>query len=201
MRLHTGRSEAPRSPDDLPDHPPLSPGHGRIPQVLNSIPLRISPKTALGSPIRHNRSDYIRISTRRVPILLTLLVSACTTAAPPAPVALREDAAETTAAADWDDADAAVYGGLQASDVAVSRVVEVSPARREYHLRAMSGEDGLLVIERTPDSTATAAEASRLTLHCTIGRLGDAELERQVVELVLERLHALAGREFAPFPD
>jgi hypothetical protein len=141
------------------------------------------------------------MSTRLVPILMALLVSACTTAAPPAPVALREDAAATTAAADWDDADAAVYGGLQASDVAVSRVVEVSPTRREYHLRAMSGEDGLLVIERTQASPTNATDPTELTMHCSIGRLGNPDLERHIVKLVGERLRALAGREFAPPRD
>lgn len=110
-------------------------------------------------------------------------------------MALRADAADASVRADWDDADAAVYGGLSRLVVAVTRIVPVSPDQRQYQLRCMSGEDGLLVIDRpagAPD------DPLQLRVRCSIGRLGDPELERAVVEGVTRRLHELCGVEYAP---
>jgi hypothetical protein len=61
----------------------------------------------------------------------------------------------------------------------------------------MSGEDGMLVIER-PNPTAPDPNPESMALRCSIGRVGDADLERRVVEAVSKRLGELRGREFAP---
>jgi hypothetical protein len=96
---------------------------------------------------------------------------------------------------DWNDADAAVYGGIEPLGVAVAEVVSISPTRRAYRLKAMNGEKGVLTFERVGDA---GADASPLTLRCSMGHLGHPDLERQIVDSVTRRLEQLRGREFAP---
>lgn len=108
---------------------------------------------------------------------------------------LRPDALAESVRADWDDADAAVHGGLPPTGVTVTEVVPISSTSRQYRLRCMSGEDGALTIDRP---AAGAGQDAEIRVRCSIGRLGDPKLEKAVVESVTRRLHELRGVEYAP---
>lgn len=91
---------------------------------------------------------------------------------------------------DWDDTDASVSVGVEAIEAALTSVHQPAPGRREYRLKRVNGEVGLLVIER--------GEGDVLNLTASIGPLGDPERERKLVQAVRRRLDQLHGVEFAP---
>lgn len=168
---------------------------GRIPCCQNSIQTAAAPKRDTPTQESHNRSDYIRIFGPAVASGLSMLVGGCSGSEPPTALAVRPDAAVRSVQGDWDDADAAVYGGLDSTGAAVTRVYAVSPTRREYRLRCMSGEDGVLVIQKPQ---ASSDEPARLEVRCSIGRLGDPEREEVIVKAVTRRIRELCGVEYAP---
>lgn len=101
-----------------------------------------------------------------------------------------DSAFRAAAAGDWDDIDAAVeIGGGQAEWVIAQWWYE-GAATRFYRLRNPLGTEALLRIRR-PN------ELGPLEITASIGPLGDAEAERELVDRVSRRLGQLHGVDAA----
>lgn len=105
------------------------------------------------------------------------------------------DASATTVEADWDDADASVKVAL--GQVGIASVgVDRSPQRLDYRLRTPRDEPGSLTLERVDPTDTVDPVEIRVT--SSIGRFGDPERERELIERVAARLDQLRGVEVAP---
>lgn len=97
---------------------------------------------------------------------------------------------------DPDDLDAAVeVGAAQAECVIVTMTSapDVQPALRRYELKHITG--------RTVKLELNAAEPPTVRATCSVLPLGDAKLERLILDRVRIRLEDLKGREWAPIRE
>lgn len=99
--------------------------------------------------------------------------------------------------ADWDHLDSAVEVGVGQVECWFVRVeVAQEGLERRYTLKHVSGKTGTLIArgegQRDPRS---------ITLSCTMGPLGDAELEGRIVRRVYHRLQDLQEKGFAPIRE
>lgn len=156
--------------------------------------------------------DYrtLRASPARVPVVAPLLASlvafllsglAGCTPPPPATVASGGPslvASEMIIEADWDDADAAVRTAVRREQMALERRRAYRAANQDEHtvlvfdLRTLRGDTGELTLKDLGDG--------RVLVRCRIGALGSESAETALVGEIVERLHELAGKDYAPLP-
>lgn len=102
-------------------------------------------------------------------------------------------------AGDWNDINsAAEIGSAQSECVWVGAPKDVSPTERVFHLAHISGATGTLTVTR---ADAERDEDIPITLVCAMGRFGEPELERSIIEKSARRLGDLRGKEFAPVAE
>lgn len=110
-----------------------------------------------------------------------------------------ESGSESSLSADWDDVDAAVGVAVGAAEAAVTGARTNGPDERVYYLRTVADEPGILVVSRSPEPAGAAGSApSNITLRTSIGRFGNPDRERRLLEAVARRLTDLRGRQYSP---
>ena len=102
---------------------------------------------------------------------------------------------------DWDDVEASVIVGAMAIEAAIESRSDDGPMRRVFKLRLIQGRPATLTASRAtpPPTDELAGEPPvAITLQAVVGRFGDHERERRLLQAVAARLEDLRGVEFAP---
>jgi len=126
-----------------------------------------------------------------ISICSLLLVGCATTSAPDSP--FRADAPTSQHAGDWNDVDSAVIWGVNNAEWVIHRQWDVDAQTRLYELRNSEGVSAHLRLHRPP-----ANAIDQLEITATVGPIGDAAAERELISVVARRLNQLHGVEVAP---
>ncbi len=115
-----------------------------------------------------------------------------------------------SAAGDWDDVDNAVFIAAGKGEMAIEQSVQESPDARVYYLLTATDEPARVSVRRIGARRSEAREpcsliglpassgAEQFQVEAAVGRFGNPTVERALIESIRERIHDLAGVDYAP---
>jgi hypothetical protein len=137
-------------------------------------------------------------------VLASSIIAGCASTGPSVgePVMFVEPT-ERTVAADWDDVDAAVSVAIARNETAIVRRTEAPPDRIEFEMITARDYPVRLIVTRDAEGAAGSTgseddQSPRITVRAAVGRFGDLERQRRIVDDVIQRLEELRGVDFAP---
>jgi hypothetical protein len=104
-------------------------------------------------------------------------------------------AEQSVVVGDWNDVHAAVMVAVGQNETAIV-TWSSSDTEKVFQLRTVRDQDGRLIARRDP--SLGAIDPGPIHLSCSIGRFGNAPLERSIIRATARRLEDLKGVEFRP---